>query len=247
VAYWRLDEASGTRADSSGNGYTLTDNNTVGSATGNLSALAADFVNTSSEYLSTTNAVPRGTIVGASSWTICMWINPTNISGARSSPCGTFDAGFSGLLPFRRAPEAAVDGVNNDQVQWQFWNDSGTPYNAEVSGANGRTAAGSWSFISCQLDSATSKLRSRTNATASADTTVSGTFSANAQFDIGRRGNGGLYWSGRIAHVGLWSRALSGAELDSLYNSGAGLDPTASSAAKGLPIIAHHYRAVFGG
>lgn len=42
VAYWGLDEASGTRADSSGNEHHLTDNNTVGVRDGIASGLAED-------------------------------------------------------------------------------------------------------------------------------------------------------------------------------------------------------------
>jgi len=49
VAYWDMDEASGNRADSSGNGYTLIDNATVTSRAG-INGLAADF-NVSSEFL----------------------------------------------------------------------------------------------------------------------------------------------------------------------------------------------------
>lgn len=223
VAYWKLDEASGSRADSVGSA-TLTDNNAVSSAAGNLSALSASFLNTSSQFLSTTNADVIAVIKGSASWTINMWINPTNVSGNGTSPCGTFDNVFSGLLPGRRCPEAGVDGLNVDNVFWQFWNDGTTRFTAEVTGTNGRTIAGQWSMISCQFDSSTSKLRSRTNATASADVTVSGTFSPNAYLKIGQRGDGGgTFWKGQIGHVGLWSRALSVAELDSLYNSGAGL------------------------
>lgn len=42
VAYWGLDEKSGTRADSSDNGHHLTDNNTVGVRDGVVSGLAED-------------------------------------------------------------------------------------------------------------------------------------------------------------------------------------------------------------
>jgi|TARA_Y100000310_G_scaffold84459_1_gene81310 hypothetical protein len=57
VGRWYLDEASGTRADYSGNGFTLTDNNTVLAATGisenNASAdNAAHFEDSNSESLS---------------------------------------------------------------------------------------------------------------------------------------------------------------------------------------------------
>lgn len=56
IGRWLLDEASGNRADSSGNALTLTDTNTVGVRTG-LSTLntsysnAADFIRTNSEAL----------------------------------------------------------------------------------------------------------------------------------------------------------------------------------------------------
>lgn len=51
VAWWKLDEASGSRADSGPNGLTLTDNNTVGSAVG-LVGNAADFEAGDTEFLS---------------------------------------------------------------------------------------------------------------------------------------------------------------------------------------------------
>lgn len=54
--YWLLGEASGTRADSSGNGNTLTDNNTVLARNGFNDTLCADFERSQSEYLSITDA-----------------------------------------------------------------------------------------------------------------------------------------------------------------------------------------------
>lgn len=51
VAYWALNESAGSRLDSHG-AFTLLDNNGVGSATGHVYALAADFVEASSQYLS---------------------------------------------------------------------------------------------------------------------------------------------------------------------------------------------------
>jgi hypothetical protein len=51
VALWKLDEASGTRADSVGSN-TLTDNNTVTSAQGLVYPLSALFVAANNEYLS---------------------------------------------------------------------------------------------------------------------------------------------------------------------------------------------------
>src|SRR5262245_36770956 len=53
AAHWKLNEASGARADSVA-GHTLTDNNTVGQAAGKIGN-AADFIASASEYLSRAN------------------------------------------------------------------------------------------------------------------------------------------------------------------------------------------------
>lgn len=61
--YWKLDETSGSRADSSGNSNTLTDNNTVTEDTTDYWGLgegAADFEATNSEYLSITDGSQTG-------------------------------------------------------------------------------------------------------------------------------------------------------------------------------------------
>ncbi len=52
IAHWKLDESSGNRADSHTNGLTLTDNDTVPSATGKVYGLAADIEIGNTEWLS---------------------------------------------------------------------------------------------------------------------------------------------------------------------------------------------------
>ena len=41
-------------------------------------------------------------------------------------------------------------------------------------------------------------------------------------FEIGSSSGQSLFWDGLICEVGLWRRLLTAAELDFLYNSGAG-------------------------
>ena len=72
VAYWRLDETSGSRLDSSGNGHTLTDNNTVTSGAGKVGT-AAVFTRASSERLS--RADQPAFEVGAASWGVGIPLN----------------------------------------------------------------------------------------------------------------------------------------------------------------------------
>ena len=49
TAYWKMNELSGNRSDSSGS-HTLTDNNTVLSSDGYIEGVAADFEQSSNEY-----------------------------------------------------------------------------------------------------------------------------------------------------------------------------------------------------
>lgn len=51
---------------------------------------------------------------------------------------------------------------------------------------------------------------------------------------------------GLIDEVGIWKRVLSGPEITQLYNGGAGLAYPFTSAAKGLPVIAHWHNEMFG-
>lgn len=73
VSYWKLDETSGTRADSIGSNN-LTDNNTVLSGTGKVSN-AADFEASNSEYLSIADASQSGLDLNAEDLTMLCWYN----------------------------------------------------------------------------------------------------------------------------------------------------------------------------
>lgn len=57
---WHFEEASGNRSDSTAQGNTLTDVNTVTTGTGHAGAVAADFESTNSEYLKITDATQNG-------------------------------------------------------------------------------------------------------------------------------------------------------------------------------------------
>ena len=57
VAYWKFDESSGNAMDSTGNGNTLTNVNTVTYSAGKINN-GANFVAASSQYFSATAAAP---------------------------------------------------------------------------------------------------------------------------------------------------------------------------------------------
>lgn len=78
VANWPLNEASGNASDTVG-ANTLSDNNTVGSDTGKLFALARDFERDNQEYLSIAdNASLR---MGDIDWMIRCWVKIESIAG----------------------------------------------------------------------------------------------------------------------------------------------------------------------
>lgn len=78
LAYWTMDETSGTRADSAGSND-LTDNNTVVYRTGVLGN-AADFTTANSEYLSIVDA-STNVDFEHSAWTFGYWIYHDSYAG----------------------------------------------------------------------------------------------------------------------------------------------------------------------
>src|SRR5262245_39117478 len=78
ISYWRLDEASGSRADSHG-GNALTENGGVGSAAGKISG-AADF-DGSNDYLSRADNADLST--GDIDFTVQAWVNPGSKTALR--------------------------------------------------------------------------------------------------------------------------------------------------------------------
>ena len=222
VAYWRLDEASGSRADASGNGYTLTDNNTVGSAAGNISALAGDFIAANSESLSSTAAGLVAPFTIALPWTWVLWIYPESpIESSLSEPISSSD-GSKGIMCRRRG----LSAFGSSSIAWDIINNSSTFYRVEQAT---NTPINTWSMIALKYDGA-GLAYARTNNSTSSSVSISGTLTPYSTFRLGARANAisGSFWDGRVAHVGLWSRALTSGELDTLYNSGAGMDPTNS-------------------
>lgn len=236
VAWHRLDEASGNRADSSGNGYTLTDNNTVGSATGLVSALAADLVAASSESLSATTAGLIAPFTIAAAWSWVLWIYPESpIESTLAEPISTYTGSADKGIRCRRRGQTAF---GSSTIAWDIVNNAHTAKRIE---GTANTPINTWAMIALVYDGAGSAF-CRTNAsTSSAVTGISGTLTPYSTFRLGSPAEvvGAGFWDGRIGPVGLWSRALTSGELDTLYNSGAGLDPTASSQSIVPHLVAH--------
>ena len=96
VSYWKLNEQSGTRADSL-TGNTLTDGNTVLYDTGKVGN-AALYNAAASEYLEITDANQVNLEMGTTEYTAMMWVYPHTVAPAISELMGktnaTGEAGF---------------------------------------------------------------------------------------------------------------------------------------------------------
>lgn len=218
IAYWKLDEASGTRLDElngcGGSGCDLTDNNTVTQNPGKLNN-AAQFTSANTEYLSRSDHADLS--AGDIDFTIIQWVyldskgavqhfvfKGSNTGGSqyeyRTRYASGSDRFVFGLADGTSGTDCAANSFGSpDNGTWYFivaWYDA-TANTANIQVNNGTVDSCSWS-------------------TGSND-------SANA-FNIGRAGAGGGYMNGRIDGVGWWKRVLTSGERAALYNSGNGCD-----------------------
>jgi hypothetical protein len=227
VGYWKLDETSGTRYDSSGNSNHLINNN-VGSGIGKFDR-AADFEANNKSDLAITDA-DQSSLDITGHLTIAAWIKPETISGS------------DGII---------ITKYNNDNNQRAYrislYNDglrfivspNGTDYYyASVSPTN-LIGVGEWTHIAGVWDG--NYLRVYINgrlvpncdiSTSLCDTNgnnprryTGGIFNSNARFMIANQDNlpntqypNGLYFDGMMDDVRIYKRSLNSNEIMTVYN-----------------------------
>lgn len=214
ISYWKLDEGSGNRADANGSN-TLTDNNTVTSATGKINS-AADFERDNNEFLSHTDNADLST--GDIDFSFACWVNLESKPAAQnlyiaakgdSDPTtewALFYRGFGGTDRFRFTINQFTANVDDDPL--------------------GSPAIGTWHFIVCWHDSVADTISIQTNngAVASTATGGLGPQDLGGSFRLGGfDGTATFAFDGLIDEVGFWKRVLTAQERTDLYNAGAGL------------------------
>lgn len=205
VAYWNLDEESGTRFDSVG-ANDLTDNNAVTSASGILGN-AAQFTAANGGHLSINDnpALSMGDI----DFTITSWVNMDTVDAVRV------------FL------DKATSGSTTD-AEYRLWQaNAGDTFRFSMGdGASDNIVrdsgfipiAGTWNFIAAWHDSAagTANIQVNNGSVASGAYPFGSHDSAGA-LNLGRRTDGVQYWNGRVDEVGLWKRVLTAGERTTLY------------------------------
>lgn len=208
VAYWKLDETSGTRADSVGS-ITLSDGNTVGYAAGKQGN-AASFVATSSEYLYAANPAPLQ--FADEDFTFACWVKFTSLGTV-----GILNklATVNGLRSYRLY-------VNiSGQLFWDVSPDGNT--DVVLSTPSGSVTTGAWFFVVCWHDSVANKLRiCVNNGTVYETDHAGGVFNSASAFQVGTLRATLGYMTGEVDELGAWDRVLTSDEITELYNSGNG-------------------------
>lgn len=214
ISYWKLDEASGSRADSYGSN-TLTDNNTVTGAGGPdplLIPLASNFVAANSEFLSVGDNASIS-IGGGVQYTQAVWVY------LDSKPS-------MGHLFAKREGTGSLEYYlrfhgTNDRFQLQTSPDGNTPVTSVLDNVLGSPALATWYFVVCGFDG--TNIWISTNDGAKTTTASSGIYDGTATLKFGRGNNSeSEFHDGRLAGAGLWKRTLTAAEITFLYNGGHG-------------------------
>lgn len=231
VSWWSLNEASGDRADSHGSNH-LSPVATPGNATGKVGS-GVDLESSSGQYLTIAAAAQTG-LGSAGSFSFGAWYK-IETTGPTYFICSKRTTGAAEFT-------ITTDGAGTAGC-YLYFSPGFVPLQV-----NSVFAAGTWVFVVVGHNSATGRACISVNG--AAPTTAARTYggSASAPFNIGYDLSGGLpKFDGVIDEAFYYTRWLTDDELLWLYNSGAGRAYSSLSSAKGLPIIAHHHRLVFGG
>lgn len=218
AAFWRLEEASGSRADVLGS-VTLSDINTVTSGVGKIGT-AADFEIDNSEYLEAANS----TLLNLQNvdFTLSAWVKMESKAGAAS---GNVIMGKHAAQSNQRQYLLFYDG-SADRFRFVVSSDGnpGTGVNADVLGS---PALDTWYHVLAWHDAAADRIFIQVNGGGTNSAAhAGGAFSSSAKFRLGSlvdgAGTNTFFLDGLLDAVGVWTRVLTPAERASLYNAGAG-------------------------
>ncbi|KKL13050.1 hypothetical protein LCGC14_2529650, partial [marine sediment metagenome] len=215
-AFWKLDEASGTRFDAFSNND-LTDINTVAQNTG-IIGNATQHLASSGERLEIADNASLS-FSGNESFSIAGWIYLDTKTG-NPHWCAKYDGGggpnereyrlFHFTASDRLNFVVSSDGITTTQV---------------VANSFGSTPTGVFIFVACWHDAVADTINIQVNnGTVDSVGHSAGVFDGIAPFILGSRKSGGAveFWNGRIDEIGVWRKVLSAQERTDLYNGGAG-------------------------
>ncbi len=207
-AYWTFDEASGNAADSTGNGFTLTNNNTTAYASGKIN-------NSADLELSNTNYFTRADNASLKPATLSLsvWVNlestPTNfVIIDKGNNGGDYTIAREGGDIYMRVRTGGTDKT--------------------ISVVTSPTTA-TWYHLVLVYNGST--LTGYANGKVVSSTGATGAYGSTTQaLTIGKLSTTNDYYlDGRVDEFGLWSRALHYGDVLDLYNAGNAISYTVSA------------------
>lgn len=214
VSFWKLDETSGNANDSYGTN-TLTNNNTVTYTTGKINN-GASFTRASSKSLSRAD---NASLSITGNLSISMWVNfaTTPTSGNH----------FGLVAKLEGSPNysyALTLHHNGTGLELYFQNSTnGTAVTQKF--VDWTPTTSTWYHVMAIYTAAAGSVAFYVNGSQQGSTQSGlGTsiYDSTSTFYIGRY-DGGNYMDGLIDEVGIWNTALTGTDVTTLYNGGAGL------------------------
>lgn len=218
---WHLSESSGTRSDSTSNNNDLSDNNTVGSATGKIYQ-GADFERSNSEYLSITDASQTGLdITGDIS--LSAWVSVETLPSSPSAGYGLISKGTGGV----GGDLAYTSFINvTDKVQVQYSQDGGGTNRTRQESDNVDYSSGEegdFKHIVIVADVSTASADIYNNGTEVASTTdqsgATSIYNSSNDFEIGSWSNVSYYHDGVIEEARVYSGLYPTGWIATEYNN----------------------------
>lgn len=213
-AYYKLDESSGNASDSSGNGYTLTNNNTVGYSSAKINN-GADFGSTNTNKSLTTTS---DLAIGGGAITMSMWVKVLAEPGTNVTYnlCNHGDAGNFVTHGLMYRDESGVKKLAFERGKGGVANNIFT--------SNQTLGTSNYYHIVYHYDGSTITGYLNDTSIGTVASTGNGTSGVVDGFNLAvARELNTNYSSVIIDEVGVWARALSSAEITELYNGGNGL------------------------
>ncbi len=207
--YWRLES---NFTDSGPSGYNLTGVNTPTDVAGKFGN-GKDFEASSSQRAGIADAsCPNLEISGSQTW-MC-WVKPEALTSYQS-PMSKNDSGNTNPHRFL---------VSDDAGGVVYFDMSGLTTNTQVNSGALTIKNGVWSHLVGVYDSAASKLRIYVNGALGGELTASGSAAdSNGDFVIGGDGATGIrYFDGIVDDAAIFNRALTHAEILSIYREPVG-------------------------
>ncbi|MBL1193221.1 MAG: hypothetical protein D8M60_02595 [Chloroflexi bacterium] len=213
VAYWHLDEVSGTRADEVSTND-LSDINTVEQDDGIL-GWAGDFSYTSKEYLRIDDNATVS-VQGHQNKAWAFWVNVESLTGSSQGLLAKYGAGSN--------HEYRVSLNGGDQkVLFSVWDSTDTATSVTAT-THGALSAGQWYFVYVYHDADNDEIGISINdGTVDTASFSAGVKDSDSPMLVGALRSDLWYFDGQIDELGIWNRTLTASEVSALYSTGDGL------------------------